>query len=177
MLRYVLPLVLFAALVTLLAVGLTRDPRTVPSPLVGKPAPAFTLPRLHDPQRTLALEDIRGQVALINVWATWCRSCRDEHPVLVDIAASGAVPIYGLNWKDEREAALRWLEALGDPYQASGFDADGRVAIDFGVYGAPETYVLDAEGRIAYKHIGPVTPAVWRQTLAPLVRALAAPAG
>lgn len=172
--RLLWPLGVFGVLLALLAVGLTRDPTVVPSPLVGRAAPAFELPALADPERTVSLDDLKGRVTLLNVWATWCVSCRAEHPTLVAIAARGGVPIYGLNWKDDREAALAWLAQLGDPYVASAFDADGRVAIDFGVYGAPETYVLDAGGRIVHKHIGPISPQVWERTLAPIVRRLKA---
>ncbi len=177
MTRFLLPLGLFIGLVALLAFGLSRDPRTVPSPLVGRPAPEFTAPDLERPGRTVSSADLRGRVTLLNVWATWCRSCREEHPVLVDIARTGAVPIYGLNWKDDGPAALRWLSELGNPYVASAVDPDGRIAIDWGVYGAPETYLIDADGHIAYKHIGPITPAIWRDTLLPRVLELSGAGG
>lgn len=172
MMRRLAPIIVFVGLVVLLAFGLTRDPRLVPSPLVGKPAPEFTLPLLHSPEQQLRLADLRGRVTLLNVWATWCLSCRQEHDMLVEIAKSGTVPIYGLDYKDNRDDAKRWLEQLGDPYTAVGFDGDGRVAIDFGVYGAPETYVLGPDGTIAYKHIGPITPEVWERTLLPIVNQL-----
>lgn len=172
MMRRLAPIIVFVGLVVLLAFGLTRDPRLVPSPLLGKPAPEFMLPLLHSPEQQLRLADLRGRVTLLNVWATWCLSCRQEHDMLVEIAKSGTVPIYGLDYKDNRDDAKHWLEQLGDPYTAVGFDGDGRVAIDFGVYGAPETYVLGPDGTIAYKHVGPITPEVWKRTLLPIVNQL-----
>ena len=172
MIRYLLPAALFGVLVVFLSVGLNRDPSTVPSPLIGKPAPAFTLPQLKDPAQTFTNHDLTGDVSLVNVWATWCAACYDEHPVLVELARSGQVPIYGLNLKDQRPAARRWLRELGDPYAAIAFDEDGRVAIDWGVYGAPETFVVDKQGIIRYKHIGPLTADVLTQTILPLVRRL-----
>ena len=170
--RFLLPLALFAGLVGLLAVGLTLKPREVPSPLVGKPAPAFSLPLLHAPDQTLALQDLRDKVWLLNVWASWCVACREEHPVLVDLARSGAVPIYGLNYKDQRADALQWLQRFGNPYRQSVSDTAGLVGIDFGVYGVPETFVIDKAGVIRFKHIGPVTPGVLREKILPLVRQL-----
>ena len=172
MLRYLIPLGLFLVLVVFLAIGLGRDPREVPSPLINKAAPTFRLPQLKDPSKTFSAEDMRGKVWVLNVWASWCISCRDEHPLLIDYAKSGAVPIYGLNWKDQREDALAWLDELGDPYIASAVDLDGRVAIDYGVYGAPETYLIDQDGVIRYKHIGPVTPDVWQKKFLPLTQQL-----
>lgn len=170
--RYLLPLIVFAVLVGFLAVGLKLDPREVPSPLIDKPAPAFSLPRLDDPQQQLALADLKGKVWLLNVWASWCVACRIEHPVLVDLAKSGAVPVYGLNYKDQRADALAWLAKHGDPYRVSLSDSKGLVGIDFGVYGVPETFVIDKTGTIRFKHIGPVTPEVLRDTILPLVRKL-----
>lgn len=177
MMRGLAPIFVFVGLVALLAFGLTRDPRLVPSPLVGKPAPEFTLPLLHAPEQQLRMADLRGRVTLLNVWATWCSACRLEHDMLVAITNSGTVPIYGLDYKDNRDDAKRWLDQLGNPYTAVGFDGDGRVAIDFGVYGAPETYVLGPDGLIAYKHIGPITPEVWERTLWPIVQQLQGPRG
>ncbi|HOM12977.1 MAG TPA: DsbE family thiol:disulfide interchange protein, partial [Rubrivivax sp.] len=144
----------------------------VPSPLIDKPAPAFSLPRLDEPAQQLALGDLKGKVWLLNVWASWCVACRIEHPVLVDLAKSGAVPIYGLNYKDKREDALAWLAKHGDPYRVSLSDTQGLVGIDFGVYGVPETFVIDKTGTIRLKHIGPVTPDVLRDTILPLVKKL-----
>lgn len=172
MLRYLIPLGLFLVLVVFLAIGLGRDPREVPSPLINKAAPTFRLPQLNDPSKTFSAEDMRGKVWVLNVWASWCVSCRDEHPLLIEYAKSGAVPIYGLNWKDQREDALAWLGELGDPYVASAVDLDGRVAIDYGVYGAPETYLIDQAGVIRFKQIGPVTPDVWKDKFLPLVQQL-----
>ncbi len=171
-LRYLIPLAIFGVLVVFLWRGLSLNPREVPSPLIDKAAPAFALPQLHDPAKTLAKRDLAGKVWLLNVWASWCPSCRDEHPTLIDIAKSGIVPIYGLNYKDQREDALAWLKRFGDPYVTSGSDLEGRVAIDFGVYGAPETFLIDRQGQIRYKHIGPVTPKVWAEVLLPKVRQL-----
>lgn len=170
--RFAVPLAIFAAIVAFLFVGLFRDPREVPSPLVGKPAPAFALADLHDPSRRIATADFRGQVWLLNVWASWCVSCRVEHPLLVDLAKSKAVPIVGLNYKDKTDEGLAWLARHGDPYTLSVVDADGRVGIDWGVYGVPETFVVDKAGVIRYKHIGPVTADALRQTILPLVRKL-----
>jgi cytochrome c biogenesis protein CcmG/thiol:disulfide interchange protein DsbE len=171
-LRWSLPLALFAIIVAFLFVGLFRDPREVPSPLIGKPAPAFSLPRLHEPQRTLSNVDMRGQVWLLNVWASWCVSCRVEHPLLVDLAKANLVPVIGLNYKDRREDGLAWLAERGDPYKTSIVDADGRVGIDFGVYGVPETFVIDKAGIIRYKQIGPITVDALKDKILPLVREL-----
>jgi cytochrome c biogenesis protein CcmG/thiol:disulfide interchange protein DsbE len=170
----VIPLALFVALAIFLAVGLTRDPREVPSPFIGRAAPAFKLERLHEPQLTFTPEEMRGKVWLLNVWASWCVSCRQEHPILVDLARSKSVPIVGLDYKDERAEGLRWLERFGNPYSLSAFDGDGRVGIDYGVYGVPETFVIDKQGVIRYKQIGPVTPEALERTILPLVRKLEA---
>jgi len=162
----------FAALLVLLAVGLTLNPREVPSPLIGKPAPAFELPLLAEPGKTFAPKDRLGSVWLLNVWASWCVSCREEHPVLVELAKSGSVPLYGLNYKDQREDSLRWLARYGNPYLQSAVDAEGRIGIDYGVYGVPETYVIDKRGVIRYKQIGPVTPEILSGKILPLVAQL-----
>ena len=172
MTRFLLPVGIFVVLVGFLALGLTLDPREVPSPLVGKPAPAFELPVLHQPDKRFAPGDMRGKVWLLNVWASWCVSCRDEHPVLVALSKRGVMPILGLNYKDKGEDALRWLKQFGDPYQLSVVDADGRIGIEYGVYGVPETYLIDAEGVIRYKQIGPVTAAIIEQKILPLALAL-----
>lgn len=163
---------LFLVLLAFLGVGLTLNPREVPSPLIGKPAPSFSLPTLQDPQRTIGSGDLRDQVSLLNVWASWCVSCRQEHPLLVDLSRKGVVPIYGLNYKDTLDDARRWLAALGNPYRESAFDEDGRVGIDWGVYGVPETFVVDRQGVIRHKHTGPITPQVWDRTLWPLIQRL-----
>ena len=165
-----IPLAVFAVIAVFLGVGLTLKPREVPSPLIGKPAPAFSLPQLHQAGQAIGPESLRGKAYLLNVWASWCGSCRVEHPHLMDLARSGRIPVYGLNYKDGREAGIEWLNRYGDPYVASAFDADGRVAIDYGVYGAPETFLVDARGIIRYKHIGPLTPDVIEGKLMPLVQ-------
>ncbi len=170
--RFLLPLGIFIVLVVFLAIGLNRDPREVPSPLVGKPAPAFELPQLHQPGAKFAPKDLQGKVWLLNVWASWCVSCRQEHPLLVELAKSGIVPIYGLNYKDQRGDALKWLQQFGDPYALSIVDAEGRVGIDYGVYGVPETYVIDKAGVIRFKQIGPVTQDALEKTILPLVKEL-----
>jgi cytochrome c biogenesis protein CcmG/thiol:disulfide interchange protein DsbE len=170
--RFLIPLALFVVLVVFLAIGLRHDPHEVPSPLINKPAPIFQLTQLKDPSKVFTAEEMRGKVWLLNVWASWCVTCRDEHPLLLEYARSNAVPIYGLNYKDKREDALAWLADLGDPYVLSASDFDGRVGIDYGVYGAPETYLIDRNGVIRFKHVGPVTPDVWEKEVLPLVREL-----
>ena len=170
--RYLIPLALFAVLVVFLGVGLTLNPREVPSPLINKPAPAFQLPQLHAPDKTFAQKDMLGKVWMLNVWASWCVSCREEHPHLVELARSGAVPIVGLNYKDERADGIAWLTRFGNPYQLSAYDRDGRIGIDYGVYGVPETYVIDKAGVIRYKRIGIVTPEIVRDKILPLVKEL-----
>ncbi len=171
-LRMALPLTVFALLVGVLAAGLGRDPRELPSPLVGRPAPAFRVATLVGPTPQLAREDLRGQVWMLNVWASWCAACRIEHPVLVDFAKGGALPVYGLNYKDTTPEALRWLAAHGDPYRASLSDPDGRLGMEFGVYGVPETFLIDQEGVVRFKHVGPLTPEVLESQVMPLVRRL-----
>jgi len=173
-LRYLLPLVLFLGLSALLASGLGKDPRVVPSPLVGKPAPAFDLPTLRDPARRAGSATLAGQPYLLNVWATWCVMCREEHDTLMSLSRSKLIPIVGLDWKDDHPSALAWLQQLGDPYTEIVSDDDGRVAIDFGVYGAPETFLVDAQGVIRHKFIGPLTPGIVERELKPRVAALRA---
>jgi len=170
--RFLWPLAIFILLVGFLAAGLKLNPREVPSPLVGKPAPAFDLPVLHPPDRRFAPGDMRGKVWLLNVWASWCVSCREEHPVLVELSKRGVMPILGLNYKDKGDEATAWLKRFGDPYQLSVVDADGRIGIDYGVYGVPETYLIDTEGVIRFKQIGPLTPAVLEQKILPLAKSL-----
>ena len=171
--RYLIPLGIFLVLVFFLAIGLRLgDPHELPSALVNKPAPAFRLQQLKAPAQTFSNEDVRGKVWLLNVWASWCVACREEHPYLLEYAKSGVVPIYGLNYKDRREDALAWLGDLGDPYLLSAVDFDGRVAIDYGVYGATETYVIDQNGTIRLKHVGPIMPDVWSDKILPLVQEL-----
>ncbi|HCE08254.1 MAG TPA: DsbE family thiol:disulfide interchange protein [Oxalobacteraceae bacterium] len=170
--RFLLPLAVFVALVIFLGIGLRLNPREVPSPLIGKPAPAFRLTRLHEPDKTISASDMAGQVWLLNVWASWCVSCRQEHPVWVDFAKLNVVPIVGLNYKDVRKDGTEWLRQFGNPYTVSAFDQDGRVGIDFGVYGVPETFVIDKHGVIRYKQIGPVTPEIITDKLLPLIKEL-----
>ncbi|MGD8842737.1 MAG: DsbE family thiol:disulfide interchange protein [Gammaproteobacteria bacterium] len=175
--RYLLPLGLFLAMAALLYRGLSIDPRLVPSPLIGKAAPEFSLSELKNPEARLSNADFKGRVSLMNVWATWCVSCRAEHQVLMQLARTGAVAIYGLNYKDERPAALRWLQQFGNPYRANAFDADGRVGIDWGVYGTPETFIVDKKGVIRHKHTGPLTWDIVQQEILPLVKQLQAENG
>jgi cytochrome c biogenesis protein CcmG, thiol:disulfide interchange protein DsbE len=167
-----LPLILFIVLLVFLGIGLGLNPREVPSPLINKPAPAFNLPLLEQSEKMLSQKDLLGKVWVLNVWASWCVACRVEHPLLVDFAKTGAVPMYGLNYKDKREDAIRWLNNFGNPYEHSLVDAEGLVGIDFGVYGVPETFVIDKTGVIRLKHIGPVTVDVLQGTILPLVRKL-----
>ena len=169
---FLIPLAAFLALAVVLAVGLKLDPREVPSPLIDKPAPKFALQRLDDAARTIRLDDMRGKVWVLNVWASWCVACREEHPLLVEFAKKRVVPLYGLNYKDKREDANAWLARFGNPYDASLFDDEGRVGIDFGVYGVPETFVIDQNGVIRMKHIGPLTPDVIATKIEPLLRKL-----
>ena len=170
--KYIVPLIIFVALGLLLAYGLNLDPRRIPSPLIGKPLPAFSLTTVADPARKVSRDDLHGRVYLLSVWASWCVACRQEHPLLNELTSRKAVTIIGLNYKDKREDALRWLGALGNPYELSLSDQDGRLGIDLGVYGVPETFVIDKQGVIRYKQIGPMTPEVWEQKLAPLIKEL-----
>jgi cytochrome c biogenesis protein CcmG/thiol:disulfide interchange protein DsbE len=170
--RFLWPLGLFLALAVVLMVGLKLDPREVPSPLIGKPAPVFVAQTLAKPESTIKRDDLLGKVWLLNVWASWCGACREEHPVLVEFAKRGVAPVYGLNYKDQRADGLGWLQKFGNPYTDSVFDPDGRIGIDYGVYGVPETFVIDRAGVIRYKHIGPVTPEVLRERIEPLLRQL-----
>jgi cytochrome c biogenesis protein CcmG/thiol:disulfide interchange protein DsbE len=169
-----IPLLIFGVLLGFLAVGLSLNPREIPSPLINKPAPAFSLPALDAPDQKISAQDLRGKVWVLNVWASWCVACRIEHPLLVEFSKAGMVPIYGLNYKDKRDDAIRWLVNFGNPYTRSLSDIDGLVGIDFGVYGVPETFVIDKQGVIRMKHIGPVTPEVLRDEIIPLVRKLGA---
>lgn len=170
--RFLLPLGIFGVLVAFLFVGLSLNPREVPSPFIGKAAPPFELPQLHAPEKRFANQDMKGQVWLLNVWASWCVSCRVEHPVLADLAKSKLVPIVGLNYKDKPDEARAWLKQFGDPYVLSIMDIDGRLGIDYGVYGVPETFVIDKAGVIRYKHIGPVSSDALKGKILPLVKEL-----
>lgn len=171
MTRYLAPLVLVAIMIPVFIIGLNLDPTEVPSPLLNKQAPQFELPRLKDPNLTVGSADYAGQLALVNVWATWCGGCRQEHDYLLKLANESDIPIYGLNWRDRRAQALVWLQQLGDPYVASAYDEDGRVGIDWGVYGAPETFLIDQDGIILHKHISPMTEKVWQEDFLPKILA------
>ena len=170
--KFLIPLLLFVVLVGFLAVGLNRDPHEVPSPLINKPAPAFEIAQLEQPNKTFSPASMKGQVWILNVWASWCAACREEHPVLVDLAKSEVAPVIGLDYKDKREDALAMLARQGNPYLLSAYDANGRVGIDYGVYGVPETYVIDRAGVIRFKHIGPITSQTLNQKIYPLVSEL-----
>lgn len=172
MTRYLLPLGVFIVVAGFLFYGLNLNPREVPSPLVGKPTPDFSLPRLQQPEQVFTPKEMAGRVWLLNVWASWCVACRHEHPLLVDLAERKIVPVVGLNYKDEPTDARRWLQQLGDPYLLSVSDVEGRTGIDFGVYGVPETFVIDQQGIIRLKHIGPVTEDALKDKILPLVERL-----
>lgn len=167
--KFLIPLILFIVLVVFLAVGLNRDPHEVPSPLIGKPAPHFELPQLADPPKNFSPESMKGKTWVLNVWASWCVACREEHPVLVELGKLNVAPIVGLDYKDKRDDALAMLARQGNPYVLSVSDANGRVGIDYGVYGVPETYVIDKEGIIRFKHIGPITMDLLNQKMIPLL--------
>jgi cytochrome c biogenesis protein CcmG/thiol:disulfide interchange protein DsbE len=170
--KFLIPLLLFLVLVGFLAVGLNRDPHEVPSPLINKPAPAFEIAQLEQANKTFSPASMKGQVWILNVWASWCVACREEHPVLVELAKSQVAPVVGLDYKDKREDALAMLARQGNPYLLSAYDANGRVGIDYGVYGVPETYVIDRAGVIRFKHIGPITSQILNQKIYPLVSEL-----
>jgi len=166
------PLAVFVVIGVFLAAGLSLDPRNIPSALIGKQVPEFSLPPVLGHSLGLSTADLKGEVSLVNVFASWCVACREEHPLLMQIGREGLLPLHGLDYKDPPAAAARWLNDMGDPYVRTGADIDGRVAIDWGVYGVPETFVVDRDGRIVYKHIGAITPAVWEKTLLPMIRKL-----
>jgi cytochrome c biogenesis protein CcmG, thiol:disulfide interchange protein DsbE len=170
--RFLIPFGLFIVVVGFLAVGLTLNPRELPSPLVGKAAPEFSLPQLHDPGKVISSNELKGKVWLLNFWASWCGGCKEEHPVLIRIAQSGEVPIYGMDYKDQRSEALAWLREWGNPYSVVAVDEPGRVGINYGVYGVPETYVIDKAGVIRYKQIGPIREDILEKKILPLVREL-----
>lgn len=167
--RYLAPLLIVAIMIPVFVIGLNRDPSEIPSPLLDKPAPQFELPRLKDPDTMVGSADYEGTLALVNVWATWCVGCRQEHDYLMRLAAEIDIPIYGLNWRDRRDDALVWLQQLGDPYVASAYDEDGRVGIDWGVYGAPETFLISPDGVILHKHISPMTERIWQEEFLPRI--------
>jgi cytochrome c biogenesis protein CcmG/thiol:disulfide interchange protein DsbE len=167
-----LPLVLFIGLVAFLLVGLHRDPHEVPSPLINKPAPDFKLSQLKEPARTFSPQEMRGKVWILNFWGTWCVACREEHPLLLEFSKTGAVPIYGVDYKDDPAAAKQMLAEEGNPYAMTVSDPDGRTSIDYGVYGAPESYLIDRNGVIRFKQIGPITEEVWQKEILPRAKQL-----
>ena len=168
--KFLVPVGVLVALGAVLYVGLYRNPGYVPSPFIGKPAPAYELPSLADPTVMVGSSDFAGKVALVNVWGTWCGGCRDEHAYLLELSRTSGVPIYGIDWQDDRDRALDWLSSLGNPYTETGFDGDGKAAIDWGVYGAPETFLIGRDGTVLYKHIAPLTPDVWQREFLPRIR-------
>ena len=171
-LRFILPLMAFLVMVVFLGIGLKLDPHEVPSPLINKPAPAFTLPELHEPQKTFSPADMKGKVWLLNVWASWCVSCRQEHVYLTEFARNGSMNLMGLNYKDEPAAAMQWLERLGNPYKISISDIDGMAGLDWGVYGVPETFIIDKKGIVRHKQTGPVDPTILQTIIMPLIEQL-----
>jgi cytochrome c biogenesis protein CcmG/thiol:disulfide interchange protein DsbE len=175
MLRFLVPAAVFVVLLGFLYAGLSLHPSVIESPFIGKSAPPLSVPLLHDAAGVLSSAAFAGKPWVLNVWGTWCVACREEHQVLLQIARTKAVPIYGLDWKDDRDSALAWLQQLGNPYDAVGFDSEGRVAIDWGVYGAPETFLVDAHGIVVYKHIGPLDLEIWRSKFLPLIGAAKEP--
>ncbi len=170
--KFLIPLALFLGLVVFLAIGLNRDPREVPSPLINKAAPDFKVEQLDQPQLQFAPADLKGKVWVLNVWASWCVACKEEHPLLLDFAKSGVAPLVGLDYKDQRKDALQYLRQQGNPYDLIAMDKDGRVGIDYGVYGVPETYIIDKQGVIRFKQIGPVTPEALQTKMIPLIKEL-----
>ena len=170
--KRLIPLGIFGVLIVFLVIGLSLKPKEIPSPLIGKMAPTFSLPVLNQENQIFTPSEMLGKVWLLNVWASWCVSCRAEHPLLNELAKMKLVPILGLNYKDQDPAALKWLTELGNPYDLSIVDAQGLVGIDYGVYGVPETFVIDQTGKVAFKHIGPITPDSMQKTLLPLIAKL-----
>ena len=167
--RYHVILVAFLMLLGLFVATLERDISEIPSPLIDNPAPQYELPSVKDPLKTVGSADYAGQLVLVNIWATWCVGCRQEHQFLNELAARNIIPIYGINWRDQRDGALEWLERLGDPYVASAYDVDGRVGIDWGVYGAPETFLVSPDGNVIHKYIGPLHETAWQNEFMPLI--------
>lgn len=170
--RYLIPLVAVIVMIPILYLGLQSDPSVLPSQYIGKPAPDFDLPTLKNPELNFSTADLQGQVSLLNIWATWCGGCRAEHGFLMQLYRDGVIPIYAINWRDNRPGALEWLQQLGDPYVASGFDEDGRVGIDWGVYGAPETFLVNAEGHVVYRFTGPLDRTSWEREFVPRIAEL-----
>ncbi|MCP4697039.1 MAG: DsbE family thiol:disulfide interchange protein [Gammaproteobacteria bacterium] len=177
MIRYLLPLGVLVVLTAFLGVGLGLNPRELKSTLIDKPAPAFTLPRVKSPEKSISAKEFPGKVSLLNIWASWCVSCRQEHALLMELAKYSRINLYGLNWKDTLPAARNWLSELGDPYIANAFDEKGRTGIDYGVTGTPETFIIDKKGIIRYKHVGPINANVFKNKLQPLIQRLEAETG
>ncbi len=170
--KYLLPLVAVVILIPILILGLGSDPSQLPSQYIGKPAPEFDLPTLKDPEKRISTANLSGEISLVNIWATWCAGCRAEHSFLIKLSEETGIPIYAINWRDNRPDALKWLAQLGDPYVASGYDEDGRVGIDWGVYGAPETFLVNANGHVVFRYPGPMNPSVWEREFAPRIAEL-----
>jgi len=170
--RFLLPLVAVVIMIPILILGLQSDPSELPSQYIGKPAPEFSLPTLKDPSKTFSTADLKGQVSLVNIWATWCGGCRTEHGFLLELSRTNTIPIYAIDWRDNRPDALEFMNQLGDPYVVSGFDEDGRVGIDWGAYGAPETFLIDAKGMVVYRFTGPLNRALWEQEFVPRIAEL-----
>ena len=169
--RFLLPIGFFVILIPLFVVGLGKDPRALPSTFLGKPAPTFSLPQLRDMSKIISNDSFAGEMVLVNFWATWCVGCRQEHDFLLQLQANNVIPIYGINWRDDRNKALDWLEELGDPYAVSGFDGGNHTGIDWGVYAAPETFLVDESGTVIYKLLGPLSPYTWQKEFVPRISA------
>lgn len=170
--KFLVPLIVFLTIAVFLGIGLTLNPREIPSPLIGKPIPEFDLPAVQERDLALSSKALKGEVSLVNIFASWCVACVSEHPLLMELNKKNLVPIHGINYKDKQPDAVQWLAKLGDPYTMTGADVDGRVGIDWGVYGVPETFVIDKQGHIAYKQIGPVTAQILQEKILPLVEEL-----
>lgn len=170
--RFLVPLIAVVIMLPILYMGLQSDPSELPSQYIGKAAPVFDLPTVKDPNQRISSADLVGEVSLVNIWATWCVGCRQEHGFLNDLSQRGVIPIHAINWRDNRADAVQWLDKYGDPYIASGFDGDGRVGIDWGAYGAPETYLIDADGTVVYRFTGPLNAALWEQEFVPRIAEL-----
>ncbi len=172
MLRFIAPLLVFGVMVGFFYVGLQKDPRELPSALIDKPAPGFELAQLHRPELSFGPEQMRGRVWALNVWASWCAACRSEHPLFMELARNNELNLIGLNYKDRAVDAKQWLVQLGDPYELSAADVKGHVGIDYGVYGVPETFIIDKQGVIRHKHVGPVSRQEWLEEIKPLIAKL-----
>jgi len=170
--RFLIPLLAVVIMIPILILGLGSDPSELPSQFIGKPAPEFSLPTLKDPSKTFSTADLKGQISLVNIWATWCGGCRTEHGFLMELARTNTIPIYAIDWRDNRPDALNFMQQLGNPYVMSGFDEDGRVGIDWGAYGAPETFLISAEGTVVYRFTGPLNRALWEQEFVPRIAEL-----